>query len=180
LHTAYTRMHPNAMPTPNPEPKSAVTRVMAALGAHGLDHLPVREFTERTATAADAAAAIGTSVACIVKSLVFMAADQPILVLASGPNRVDVDKVGRLVGESIVRANANQVRQATGFAIGGVPPVGHPHALATYVDRDLLQHEEVWAAAGTPNTVFAIKPDDLVRITDGLVEDVSEAPSPAS
>jgi prolyl-tRNA editing enzyme YbaK/EbsC (Cys-tRNA(Pro) deacylase) len=166
--------------TPNAEPRPSVARVLAALAAHGLDHLPVREFTERTATAADAAAAIGTEVACIVKSLVFVAADRPILVLASGPNRVDLDKVARLVGQPIVRANANLVRQATGFAIGGVPPVGHSQTLTTYVDRDLLRHDLVWAAAGTPNTVFAIRPSDLVRITGGLVEDVAEAPAPES
>jgi prolyl-tRNA editing enzyme YbaK/EbsC (Cys-tRNA(Pro) deacylase) len=112
-----------------------------------------------------------------VKSLVFMAADQPILVLASGPNRVDVDKVARLVGEPVVRANANQVRRATGFAIGGVPPVGHPESLTTYVDRDLLQYDQVWAAAGTPNTVFSIVPTELVRITAGRVEDVTQAPA---
>jgi prolyl-tRNA editing enzyme YbaK/EbsC (Cys-tRNA(Pro) deacylase) len=162
--------------TPPLERQSSVGRVLAALAAHGLDHLPVREFAERTATAADAAAALGTSVACIVKSLVFVAADRPILVLASGPNRVDLEKVGRMVGQPVARANANQVRQATGFAIGGVAPVGHTRPLPTYVDRDLLRFDEVWAAAGTPNTVFAISPGDLVRITDGRVVDVAEAP----
>lgn len=132
----------------------------------------MREFSESTATAAAAAAAIGVRVEQIVKSLVFMAGEQPILVLASGPNRVDVHKVGALAGQPITRANADQVRQFTGFAIGGVPPVGHAQRLATYVDRDLLQYEEVWAAAGTPNRVFAIAPTDLVRITDGTVDDV--------
>src|ERR1700730_4229020 len=88
---------------------TSVSRVTAALAAHGLEHLPIREFDERTATAADAAAAIGTHVGRIVNSLVFMAGEQPILILASGPNRVDVDKVGRLVGQSITRANADQV-----------------------------------------------------------------------
>ncbi len=135
----------------------------------------MREFDQRTATAADAATAIGTSVGRIVKSLVFMAGEQPILVLASGPNRVDVDKVGRIVGRRITRANADQVREVTGFAIGGVPPVGHPRALATYVDQDLLQYDKVWAAAGTPNAVFCIEPRDLVRITGGVVDDVAQA-----
>ena len=135
----------------------------------------MHEFDQRTATAADAATAIGTSVGRIVKSLVFMAGEQPILVLASGPNRVDVDKVGRIVGRRILRANADQVREVTGFAIGGVPPVGHPRALATYVDQDLLQYDEVWAAAGTPNAVFCIEPRDLVRITGGVVDDVAQA-----
>jgi prolyl-tRNA editing enzyme YbaK/EbsC (Cys-tRNA(Pro) deacylase) len=159
----------------HPQRGTAVARVTASLAAHGLEQLPMREFDERTATAADAAAAIGTSVGRIVKSLVFMAGEQPILVLASGPNRVDVDKVGRIVGRRITRANADQVREVTGFAIGGVPPVGHPRALATYVDQDLLQYDEVWAAAGTPNAVFCIEPRDLVRITGGVVDDVAQA-----
>ena len=138
--------------------ESSVARVTAALATHGLEHVQMREFDERTATAVDAAAAIGTTVERIVKSLVFMAGDQPIMVLASGPNRVDVDKVARIVGQPITRAKADQVRQVTGFAIGGVPPVGHLQPLATYVDRDLLQYDEVWAAAGTPNAVFCIQP----------------------
>ena len=96
------------------------------------------------------------------------------MVLASGPNRVDVDKVARIVGQPITRARADQVRQVTGFAIGGVPPVGHLQPLATYVDRDLLQYDEVWAAAGTPNAVFCIQPGDLVRITNGVVDDLAE------
>ena len=157
-----------------PQRGTAVARVTAALASHGLEHLPMREFDERTATAADAAAAIGTTVGRIVKSLVFMAGEQPILVLASGPNRVDVEKVGRIVGKGITRANADQVREATGFAIGGVPPLGHPQPLATYVDQDLLQYDEVWAAAGTPNAVFCIQPRDLVRITKGVVDDVAQ------
>src|SRR5579859_119865 len=154
--------------------ESSLARVTAALATHGLEDAQVREFDERTATAVDAAAAIGTSVERIVKSLVFMAGDQPIMVLASGPNRVDVDKVARLVGQPITRARADQVRDLTGFAIGGVPPVGHRQPLATYVDRDLLQYDAVWAAAGTPNAVFRIPPADLVRITNGVVEDLAQ------
>src|SRR6266571_4734735 len=150
---------------------SSLERVRASLAQLGLDHLTVREFAESTATASDAAAAIGTTVGRIVKSLVFMAGEQPVLVLASGPNRVDLTKVSRLLGKPITRANADQVRTLTGFAIGGVPPVGHAQPLSTLVDRALLQYDEVWAAAGTPNAVFAIAPPDLVRITDGRVED---------
>ena len=153
----------------------SLERVRAALLAHGLDHLEVREFAESTATAADAAAAIGTSVERIVKSLVFMAADEPVLILASGPNRVDVHKVERLVNAPITRANADQVRQWTGFAIGGVPPLGHTQRLTTLVDQSLLQYDQVWAAAGTPNSVFAIEPDVLVRISGGRVADVTLA-----
>jgi prolyl-tRNA editing enzyme YbaK/EbsC (Cys-tRNA(Pro) deacylase) len=150
-----------------------VARVRSALTAHGLDHLTVREFAESTATAVDAAAAIGTTVERIVKSLVFMVGDAPILVLASGPNRVDVAKLAGLIGRPVKRADADQVRQLTGFAIGGVPPVGHVNDMATFVDRHLLRFDEVWAAAGTPNTVFSVQPDDLVRITGGRVEDVT-------
>ena len=148
-------------------------RVRSALVAHGFDSAPIREFTETTATAADAAAALGVPVGEIVKSLVFMAGDQPILVLTSGPNRVDVNKVAQLTGQKIVRANADQVRQATGFAIGGVPPFGFPSPLKTYCDADLLDYAEVWAAAGTPNSVFPIDPGDLVRISAAEVVDVA-------
>ncbi len=152
---------------------SSVERVRASLAAHGLEHLTVREFAASTATASDAAAAIGTTVGRIVKSLVFLAGDQPVLVLASGPNHVDVEKVGRLLGKPITRPSADLVKTLTGFSIGGVPPVGHAQRLSTLVDRDLLRYDEVWAAAGTPKAVFSISPADLVRITDGLVEDVT-------
>jgi prolyl-tRNA editing enzyme YbaK/EbsC (Cys-tRNA(Pro) deacylase) len=159
--------------TRNAQRVTGVDRVRAALATHGLEHLSVREFAESTATAADAATAIGTTVGRIVKSLVFMAGEQPLLVLTSGPNRVDTQRVATLMGQPIARANADQVRQLTGFSVGGVPPVGHSQQLTTYVDRDLLQYDEVWAAAGTPNTVFAISPADLVRISQGHVEDVT-------
>ena len=145
----------------------------ASLAAQGLDHLTVREFAASTATASDAAAAIGTTVGRIVKSLVFMAGEQPVLVLVSGSNRVDVEKVGRLLRKPITRPNADLVKTLTGFSIGGVPPLGHAHRLATLIDRDLLQYDEVWAAAGTPNAVFAIAPPDLVRITAGRADDVT-------
>jgi prolyl-tRNA editing enzyme YbaK/EbsC (Cys-tRNA(Pro) deacylase) len=152
----------------------AADRVRTSLAAHGLADVTVKEFAESTATAVDAAAAIGTTVERIVKSLVFMAGDEPILVLVSGPNRVDERKLKQLVGKTVKRANADQVRQLTGFSIGGVPPVGHASRLGAYVDGDLLQFDEVWAAAGTPHSVFAITPDDLVRITDGRVADVKQ------
>jgi prolyl-tRNA editing enzyme YbaK/EbsC (Cys-tRNA(Pro) deacylase) len=152
----------------------AVDRVKAALAAHGVSDAAIAAFPEGTATATDAAAAIGTTVGRIVKSMIFLAGKQPVLVLTSGPNRVDVNKVADLVGRSVTRANANEVRQHTGFAIGGVPPVGHSTKLEAYVDRDLLQYDEVWAAAGTPNTVFPIDPHVLVRITNARVADVAE------
>ena len=158
---------------------ASVERVRASLAAHGLDAARITFFDESTATAVDAAAAIGTRVECIVKSLVFVAGAAPVLVLASGPNRVDTGKVSALVGEPIARANANQVREFTGFAIGGVPPVGHTSPLQTLVDASLLDYAEVWAAAGRPNAVFPIDPHMLVAITRGRIADVTvDAVSP--
>lgn len=175
----YGRDSPKILRVDRTAPRqSATDRVRAALAAHGLVDVRLEEFAESTATAADAAAAIGTTVGRIVKSLVFMAGDRPILVLASGPNRVDVHRLGALIGERITRANADQVRQHTGFAIGGVPPVGHGQPLTTFIDRDLLDYEQVWAAAGTPNSVFPIDPRDLVRITGGRIEDLAEKRGP--
>jgi len=152
----------------------AVQRVVAALAALGVEPR-VRAFDSSTATAADAAATIGTTVERIVKSLVFAAADGPVLVLVSGVNRVDTTKLSALLGRPARRADAALVRQATGFAIGGVPPVGHAAPLPVYVDRDLLQYDLVWAAAGTPNAVFPITPGELVRVTGGRVADVAQA-----
>src|SRR6266851_8274723 len=119
---------------------SSMERVRASLVAQGLDHLTVREFAASTATASDAAAAIGTTVGRIVKSLVFMAGEQPVLVLVSGSNRVDVEKVGRLLRKPITRPNADLVKTLTGFSIGGVPPLGHAHRLATLIDRRSEEH----------------------------------------
>jgi prolyl-tRNA editing enzyme YbaK/EbsC (Cys-tRNA(Pro) deacylase) len=152
---------------------SAVERVRAALACCGVPSVVVREFAESTATAAAAAAALGTTVERIVKSLVFVSPDGPLLVLASGANRVDLEKLGGLVGGPARRANADQVRAVTGFAIGGVPPVGHSTAMVTYIDRDLLDQNELWAAAGTPNAVFVLDPETLVRITRGKVVDIA-------
>ena len=145
-------------------------RVQAALERLGLA-LEVREFPAGTRTAADAAAAVGCDVAQIVKSLVFRAAesDRFVLVLASGANRVDENKVGAGLGEPIARADPDFVRERTGFAIGGVPPVGHATEPVVLIDEDLLGQPELWAAAGTPNAVFRLAPDDLERITGGRI-----------
>ena len=133
----------------------------------------MQEFPDGTRTAQDAAAAVGCEVGQICKSLVFRCASgAPLLVIASGANRVDEGRVGELVGEPIGKADAAFVREQTGFAIGGVPPAGHPTPLRTLVDRDLLAFEEVWAAAGTPRDVFALSPQQLVDLTDGQVADV--------
>src|SRR6266542_764313 len=124
----------------------------------------VRRFPEGTKTAADAARAVGCDVAQIVKSLVFMADGTPLLALTSGPNRADPERLADLVqAEHVRQANAEEARSATGFAIGGTPPFGHPQRLTVLMDRDLMGWEELWAAAGTPDTVFPIAPRELLR-----------------
>ena len=151
----------------------AAAAVVTAGRSLGLE-LDVREFPQGTRTAADAARAIGCRVDQIVKSLVFMADTDPVLVLTSGGNRVDVVKVGRRQDATAVRkADAEEVRAATGYAIGGTPPFGHARELPVLVDRHLTSFQEVWAAAGTPRHVFAISPADLLRATGGRVADVT-------
>ena len=155
--------------------KDSAQRVRDALAARGFD-FAVREFPQGTRTAAEAAAAIGCGVAQIAKSLVFRVreTDRPVLVIASGANRVDEKAVAALVGEKIGRADADFVRTATGFAIGGVPPVGHDRPLATLIDEDLMAFEAIWAAAGTPNAVFRLSPRDLVDVTGGKIGDLKQ------
>jgi prolyl-tRNA editing enzyme YbaK/EbsC (Cys-tRNA(Pro) deacylase) len=137
----------------------------------------VREMPESTRTAAEAAAAVGCSVAQIVKSLVFrsVTADEPVLVLVSGADRVDVARLAAVVGDEVEQATGKFVRERTGYAIGGVPPVAHAEALVTYLDEHLLGHAVVWAAAGTPRAVFSIVPADLLRITGARVVAVAGA-----
>ena len=129
--------------------------------------LVAKPFPAGTRTAEDAAAAIGCQVAQIAKSVIFRAAssDRPVLVIAAGHNRVDEKKIAALLGEGLKRADAAFVRDKTGFAIGGVAPVGHLVEPVTYLDRDLQSHEEIWAAAGTPNTVFRLTPEQLQSLT---------------
>ncbi|MBB4286425.1 YbaK/EbsC family protein [Roseospira goensis] len=143
-------------------PTDPPPRLADALTAHGLP-ARVYAFPASTRTAADAAAAIGCAVAAIGKSLVFMAADSgtPVLVIASGANRVDEARIAAHVGEPIRKATADEVRAATGYAIGGVPPFGHASALRAILDADLLAFDPVWVAAGTPRTVFPIAPATL-------------------
>ena len=150
-------------------------RVQEALAARGFD-FEVREFPESTRTSAEAAAAIGCAVGEIAKSLVFRGAEsgEAVLIIASGANRVDPAKAEALLGEAIGRADADFVRAATGFAIGGVPPLGHDRPLVTLIDEDLLAFEDVWAAAGTPNAVFRLSPKDLGELTGGRVGDVKQ------
>ena len=151
--------------------KQSVQRVADALVAAGIE-AEIVELSDSSRTAEEAAVAIGTSVPRIVKSLVFLADDAPILALVSGSNRLDTDRLGAALGRTIARADAATVRSATGFAIGGVPPLGHVTSLDVLIDRDLLQYDVVWAAAGTPHAVFPIRPDALVSATNGRVIDL--------
>ncbi len=147
-------------------------RVLAAAARAGLA-IEVLRYPEGTRTARDAARAIGCDVGAIVKSLVLDSAGGPFLVLASGGNQVDLTRAGALLSTSEVRrAEAATVRAATGFPIGGTAPLGHPHPLRVLMDRDLLAHDRVWAAAGTPDTVFAAAPGALAAATDATVADV--------
>ena len=145
-------------------------KVQQALNAIGLQ-LEVVELPASTRTSQEAAQAIGCQVAQIAKSIVFQAgsSQRPVLVIASGPNRVNEKEIERLVGEPIGKADADYVRRRTGYVIGGVPPLGHAEPLQTFIDQDLLQYPEIWAAAGTPHAVFHLTPDELLRITGGLV-----------
>jgi prolyl-tRNA editing enzyme YbaK/EbsC (Cys-tRNA(Pro) deacylase) len=131
----------------------------------------VIEFTKSTRTAQEAADRVGCQLGQIVKSLIFKgrSSNKGLLVLTSGLNRVDENKISQYAGESIGRAEPEFVRTVTGFAIGGVPPVGHIQPLETYIDEDLLQYTDVWAAAGTPNAVFQLPSSDLVKITNGKI-----------
>lgn len=145
-------------------------KVQQALQAIGLQ-LEVIELPASTRTSQEAAQAIGCQVGQIAKSIVFQAAtsQQPVLVIASGPSRVNEKIIEELVGEPIGKAEADFVRQKTGFVIGGVPPVGHVEHLQTFIDHDLLQYADIWAAAGTPHAVFHLTPKELLRMTGGLV-----------
>jgi prolyl-tRNA editing enzyme YbaK/EbsC (Cys-tRNA(Pro) deacylase) len=148
-----------------------VRAVVEAGAARGLAIEP-RSFPEGTKTAADAAAAIGVEVGQIVKSLVFLVDGSPVMALVAGDNQLDESKLSAAHGGGVVgRADADAVRAATGFPIGGVPPLGHE--LPIHVDRDLLRWDEVWAAAGTWTDVFPISPDDLVRVSGGTVADLA-------
>jgi prolyl-tRNA editing enzyme YbaK/EbsC (Cys-tRNA(Pro) deacylase) len=152
------------------EAKGSVARVREALARFGHE-AEIREFDASTRTSADAAAAIGCGGAQIAKSVIFRAkaANQPVLVAASGVNRVDETKIEAILGDRIGRAAADFVRAATGFAIGGVAPVGHTGPVRIFIDADLEQYDEIWAAAGAPNAVFRLTPADLRRVTGGTV-----------
>jgi prolyl-tRNA editing enzyme YbaK/EbsC (Cys-tRNA(Pro) deacylase) len=152
------------------ELSTSAQKVQEALTALGLP-CQVVELPASTRTAQEAAQAIGCTVAQIVKSLIFRGTrtGKPILVLASGVNRVNEKRLSEAAGEPIGKADADFVRQHTGFAIGGVPPVGHPTPIETYIDADLLQYPEIWAAAGTPRAVFRLIPQDLQKMNHGSI-----------
>lgn len=149
-------------------------RVQSALAGFGLD-LVVVEFPESTRTAQDAANAIGCQVEQIVKSLVFQCqpSGKAVLIAASGGNRVNEKRIKEILGEKIVRADVEFVKEVTGYPIGGVPPLAHTQPIETIIDEDLLQYEEIWAAAGTPNAVFRLSPQELVLITGGRVAEIT-------
>ncbi|MCS6908849.1 MAG: YbaK/EbsC family protein [Anaerolineales bacterium] len=145
-------------------------KVQEAIRQRGYS-VEVIELPQSTRTAVEAAQAVGCEVAQIVKSLIFKTkrTARPILVIASGANRVNERTIEALVGEPLGKADAEFVRQQTGFAIGGVPPLGHIQPLLTFIDEDLLQHEEIWAAAGTPHAVFRLTPQMLLELCSGQV-----------
>ena len=152
-----------------------VVRVMEAARERGLE-ITTKRFPEGTKTAADAAAAIGVSVGQIVKSLVFGVDSEIVMALVSGSNQLDEKKLAAAAGGAkCSRVDADAVRAATGYPIGGVPPFGHSTQLRVFVDPDLLQYDEVWAAAGTWNDNFGANPNDIVRVAGGVVTDLKRA-----
>ncbi len=153
------------------EISSSAKKVQDALKSAGIE-AKVVELPDSTRTAVEAAQAIGTTVAQIVKSLVFrgQSSGKAILIEASGINRVNEKAVAAILGEPIGKADADFVREQTGYAIGGIPPLGHAHEMgAVLIDGDLLQYDELWAAAGTPHAVFRLTPDELIKIAGGKV-----------
>ncbi len=150
--------------------KPSAQRVQDALTARGLD-IQVVELPASARSAAEAAVAVGCQLGQIAKSLVFRgkSSGQAVLVIASGANRVDLAKVEALLGEALEKPDAEFVRDETGFAIGGVPPLGHDRPLTTVIDQDLLRYDRIWAAAGHPSAVFPAAPAQLVAMTGGQV-----------
>ena len=131
----------------------------------------ILELPSSTRTAQDAAQTIGCTINQIVKSLIFKTKDhdEPILILASGPNRVNETMIEKIIGEKIIKADADFSKEVTGLAIGGIPPVGHKRTIRTFIDEDLMQFTELWAAAGTPNAVFCLNSNDLFSLTKGII-----------
>lgn len=149
-------------------------QVQEVLAGLGFD-CPIRELSQSTRSAAEAALAVGCEIAQIAKSLVLKGrkSERPFLVIASGANRVNTNKVRDQVGEAVQMADADFVRRVTGFAIGGIPPIGHRQPLPTFIDQDLLGCDHLWAAAGTPRALFRLTPQDLTGMTGGKVIDLA-------
>jgi prolyl-tRNA editing enzyme YbaK/EbsC (Cys-tRNA(Pro) deacylase) len=156
-----------------PTLSSSAQKIQDQLKSLGYDYTVI-EHAESTRTAQEAAERAGCELGQIVKSLIFQGKEsgKPILVLTSGANRVDERHISEYAGEAIGRADADFVRNVTGFAIGGVPPVGHLQNMETYIDEDFLQYPTIWAAAGTPNAIFELKTEDLQKMTGGTVRRV--------
>jgi len=169
---------------PDGDAHPATQRVLEAAARKGVT-LDIRVFPETTHTAADAAAAVGAELGQIVKSLVFVAPDgdglEPILCLVSGTNRVDLARLAAVTGErDIRRATAREANELTGFVIGGIPPIGHPRRIRSFMDPDLGRFPVVWAAAGTDNAVFPVPPATLRTLADATVAPIAEMPPPAA
>ena len=163
------------MESPTESLSKSALKVQRAVAAHGIP-CHVTEMTETTRTAEDAAKAVGCGVGQIVKSLVFKGkvSGAPFLVVASGANRVDLKKIADLAAEKVKMAPPDFVREKTGFAIGGVPPLGHAAPMDVFIDEDLLEHEKIWAAAGTPHALFQLSPEDLRLMTKGKVATIKQ------
>ena len=151
-------------------PGTGPKKIQHLLNSLGFEY-KVIELPSTTGTAVDAANSIGCTLGQIVKSLVFHGerTGKPILVIASGTNRVNEKIISKYIGEPIKKSNAKFVKKVTGFSIGGIPPLGHLQDILTFIDEDLLQYDEVWAAGGTPNSVFKLDPKDLKKMTGGKV-----------
>ena len=164
-------MHPGGEQKPLSASAAKVQEAIASLGLVNR----VFELPHPVRTAADAAAAVGCDVRQIAKSLIFMTkhSKRPVLVVTSGANRVNEDTMATLVGEPLARATASFVREQTGFAIGGVPPLGHSQRLETFLDLDLMSLEEIWAAAGHPNALFRVTPEELLQMSGARVVSVT-------
>ena len=148
-------------------------KIQNLLNSLGYDYTVI-EYAESTRTAQEAADRAGCELGQIVKSLIFRGkiSGKPILVLTSGSNRVDEKRISGYAGETISRADADFVRSVTGYAIGGVPPIGHTQNMETFLDEDFFSYQTIWAAAGTPNAIFELKTEDLQKMTNGKIAQV--------
>jgi len=152
---------------------ASAQKVQDSLLSRGFDYTVI-EFQESTRTAQEAAERVGCALGQIIKSLIFKGAEsgKPILVLTSGANRVDEKRISAYTGEALTRADPDFVRAATGFAIGGIPPLGHAQPIETWLDQDLLQYATLWGAAGTPNAIFEMSSSALQKMTGGKIAQV--------